>query len=225
MRLASPLLVCVIVGVSSGVAVAGPVTGKLDLPPAPERPAVVAKGFLDRVENPLAPVRPAPVTQYLVLVLESDGKVESPAQVTWELAGESFARPVVAVPVGAEVVIKNTSKVARTLVAAEDPKLMPKEPVNPTGSKSFRPTEPKILTIGDTDAPHLKGVVVVVPTKYVAYADAAGRFDFGDVPEGSYKLRVFYRTGWIDRPDESVNVGGKKTEVSVKIPAGYPLKK
>ena len=207
------------------VAHAGPVTGKVELPPAPDRPPVVAKGFLDRLENPLAPVRPTPVAPYLVLVLEGDGKVESPPQVTWELAGESFARPVVAAPVGAEVVIKNTSKVARTLVAAEDAKLMPKEPVNPTGSKSFRPTEPKILTIGDSDAPHLKGVVVVVPTKHVAYVDAAGRFDFGDVPEGTYKLRVFYRTGWIDRPDDTVTVGGKKTDVSVKIPAGYPLKK
>lgn len=222
------LLAFAVVGVLAARSEANTVVGKLDLPPAPERPAVAAKGFLDRVENPLAPVKGVNVASQIVVVLEpaEGGKVESPAQVSWDLAGESFSRPVVGAPVGAEVVIKNTSKTARTLVAAEDPKLIPSGPINPTGPKSFRPTEPKIYTIGDKDAPHLKGVLVVVATKHVANVDAAGRFDFGDVPEGTYKLRVFYRSGWLDRADDTVNVGAKgKTEVSVKIPAGYPLKK
>ena len=225
MKLFFGSVLTVVVGLFADASMAGPVVGKVDLPPAPERPPAATKGFLDRLENPLAPVRPLPVAQHMVLVLEGDGKVESPAQVNWDLAGESFNKPVVAAPVGAEVVIKNTSKVARNLVAAEDPKLISPGPINPTGPKSFRPTEPKTYTIGDKDAPHLQGVLVVVPTKYIAYVDAAGKFDFGDVPEGTYKLRVFFKSGWIDRPDDTVNVGGKKTEVSVKIPTGYPLKK
>lgn len=216
----------VVLGVLGGTSAANTVIGKVELPPAPDRPAVVAKGFLDRVENPLAPVRPVAVAPYLLVVLEGDGKVDTPAQVNWDLAGESFGRPVVGAPVGAEVVIKNTSKIARNLAALEDPKLIPAGPINPTGPKSFRPAEPKIYTITDKDAPHLKGVLVVVPTKHVAFVDAAGKFDFGDVPEGQYKLRVFYRTGWIDKPDDTINVGTKgKTEVTVKIPAGYPVKK
>jgi hypothetical protein len=222
--------VCVafaVVGVFAGVATAGTVTGKLELPAAPDRPPVVTKGFLDRVENPLAPVKGANVTSQIVVVLEQDGaKVESPAAVNWDLAGESFSRPVIGAPVGAEVVIKNTSKTARNLTANEDPKLIPAGPINPTGPKSFRPTEPKIYTIVDKDTPHLKGVLVVVNSKHVATVDAAGKFDFGDVPEGEYKLRVFYRSGWVDRPDDAVKVGSKgKTDVTVKIPAGYPLKK
>jgi hypothetical protein len=221
------VLAFAVVGVLAEAAMAGTVHGKIELPPAPDRPAAATKGFLDRVENPLAPVKPVNVASQIILVLEQEGgKVESPAAVNWDLAGESFAKSVVAAPVGAEVVIKNSSKTARNLVAAEDPKLIPAGPINPTGPKSFRPTEPKIYTIGDKDAPHLKGVLVVVNTKYIATIDAAGKFDFGDVPEGAYKLRVFYRTGWIDRPDDTVNVGSKgKTEVSVKVPAGYPLKK
>lgn len=220
-------VIAVAVVVLSGHASANTVTGKLELPPAPERPALGAKGFLDRVENPLAPVKGVNVTQQIVVALEAEGgKIESPAQVSWDLAGESFSRPVVVAPVGAEVVIKNTSKTARNLVAAEDPKLIPAGPINPTGPKSFRPTEAKIYNIGDKDAPHLHGTLVVVNTKYVATVDAAGKFDFGDVPEGAYKLRVFFKSGWIDAPDTAVNVGAKgKTEVSVKVPAGYPLKK
>jgi len=217
----------VVVGGFADVATANTVVGRLDLPPAPERPPVATKGFLDRVDNPLAPVKGVNVAANMIVVLESaEGKVETPAQVNWDLAGESFSRPVVGAAVGAEVVIKNTSKTARNLVAAEDPKLIPAGPINPTGPKSFRPTEPKIYNIGDKDAPHLKGVLVVVGTKHIATVDGAGRFDFGDVPEGSYKLRVFYKSGWIDKPDETVHVGAKgKTEVSVKVPAGYPLKK
>jgi hypothetical protein len=220
-------LVLFAVVVLVGDASANTVTGKLELPPAPDRPPIAQKGFLDRVDNPLAPVRGVNVTQQMIVVLEQEGaKVESPAQVSWDLAGESFSRPVIGAPVGAEVVIKNTSKIARNLVAAEDAKLIPAGPINPTGPKSFRPTEPKIYTIGDKDAPHLHGTLVVVNTKHVANVDAAGKFDFGDVPEGAYKLRVFYRSNWIDAPDTAVAVGAKgKTEVSVKIPAGYPLKK
>jgi hypothetical protein len=222
------LRVCLVslagLGGVAGTVQATPVVGRLELPEPPERPTVVARGFLDRVENPLAEVRKVTIAPQLIVVLEGGGKVESPAAVNWELAGESFARPVIAAPVGAEVVIKNVSKVARTLVAAEDPKLIPAGPINPTGPKSFRPTEPKIYTIGDADAPHLKGVLVVVDTRYIATVDAAGKFDFGDVPEGTYKLRIFYQRGWIARPDETVNVGAKgKTEVNVKVPAGYPL--
>ena len=70
---------------------------------------------------------------------------------------------------------------------------------------------------------------MVVATPHIAYVDAVGstgKFELSDVPEGSYKLRVFYRDHWVDRADETVSVPAKgKAEVTVKVPAGYPLKK
>jgi len=218
-----PLRLCVVVVASllpfAGETVAGPVTGKLELPTAPERPQPISKGFLERTENPLAPARPLAVTPYMIVALEGGEKPVSPGQINWDLVGESFSRPVIGAPVGAEVIIKNTSPVARTLVAAEDPKLVPAGPINPTGPKSFRVTEPKIYTIGDADAPHLKGKVVVVNTPFVASVDDAGKFELGDVPEGSYKLKVFYKDAWLDIAQD-VTVGAKgKTEVNVKVPA------
>lgn len=212
---------------SSLAAVAGPVSGKLDLPPPPDRPPPATKGFLERVENPLAPAKPVNITPSMIVVLEGDAKPSSPGQVTWELPGESFSRPVMGAPAGAEVVIKNTSRTARTLVAAEDPKLIPAGPINPTGPKSFRPTEAgKIFTISDADAPHLKGTLVVVGTPYVAAVDDAGKFDFGEVAEGSYKLKIFYKDGWLDGTTD-VAVGNKgKVEVNPKVPAlPQPVKK
>ncbi|HEY5925265.1 MAG TPA: hypothetical protein VIV11_26460 [Kofleriaceae bacterium] len=200
---------------------AGSVEGKLELPAVP-RPPLQVKGFLDRVENPLAQVKPVAVAQQMVVVLEGDEKPVSPPQVVIELLGETFSRKVVAAPAGSEVVIKNVSKSSRTLVAAEDPKLIPQGPINPTGPKSFRVTEVgKVYTIGDKDAPHLKLKIVVVNTQYVVNPDDSGRFEIDNVPAGSYKLKVWYQDNWLSREDETVNVGAKgKTEINPKIPAG-----
>jgi hypothetical protein len=215
-----------------GVARAGSVAGKLELAPPPDRPPVATKGFLDRVDNPLAPVKPLNLAPALVVVLEGDEKPTSGGlQITWELAGDSFARSVLAVPVGAEVVIKNTSRTARMLVAAEDPKLIPGGPINAGGPKSFRPSEAKTYTVGDSAAPHLKGKLVVVDTKYVATVDDAGKFEISDVPAGAYKLRVYLfspaigKDGWLDLPETTVTVPAKgKVESTAKLPAGYPVK-
>jgi hypothetical protein len=221
----APVVVLATWIISAGTSIAGPVIGKIELPPAPERPAPTTRGFLDRVENPNKPVRPIDVGPYLLVVLENDTKPASPGQVTWELVGDSFGRPVLGVPAGAEVVIKNVSKTARTLGAAEDRKIVPNEPINPTGSKAFRVGEPHVYTISDKDAPHLRGKLVVVNTPYVSNVEVTnnvGRFELADVPEGTYKLRIFYKDNWLDRPDDTVTVGAKakgKTEVNVKVTA------
>jgi hypothetical protein len=207
----------------AAVAHAGTVTGKLDLPAQlPSRPPPVNKGFLDRAENALAPVKPNSPTHQMVVVLEGDEKPVSPPQVVIELLGESFSKRVVAAPAGAEVVIKNVSKAARTLVAQEDPKLIPQGPINPTGPKSFRVNDVgKVYTIGDKDAPHLKLRIVVVNTQYVGYPDESGKFEIDGVPPGNYKVRIWHGDNWLQRDDESVNVAVKgKTDVNPKIAAG-----
>ncbi|MDB4961066.1 MAG: hypothetical protein JWP01_1065 [Myxococcales bacterium] len=223
-----PLRVCVVVfgSLVAGQAAASPVIGKLDLPKElPQREPAATHGFLERVENPLALPRPVPVFPHMVVVLESEGaKATAPGQVIWELVGESFARPVMIAPIGAEVVIKNVSKTSRTLFAVEDPKLVPSGPINPTGPKSFRVADAKVYTITDKDAKHLKGTLVTVASPYVAIVDDNGKFEI-DAPEGTYKLRIFYRSEWLEGTTDVV-VGAKgKTEVSPKVPSLLPLKK
>jgi hypothetical protein len=224
-----------VIAALAGPSWAGSVVGKLDLPPAPERGPVVAKGFLDRMENPLADIKKVSLAPYLVVALEGPARPDAaPAEVTWDMVGESFSRPVIAVPVGAEVVIKNQTKISRTIGAAEDPKLIV-GPLNPTGTKSFRATQPAVYTIGDKDAPHLKGKIVVVATHHVATVDDAGRFEMNDVPDGNYKLRVFYynpageaqghKSDWLPfSADVVVAPKGRvtRTEVSAKLPPLEP---
>ena len=225
------LRVCVVLAGLAGESFAGGVVGRVQLPPAPERPPVARRGFLDRVENQLTPVRPFHVGPHLAVVLEGEARPQAPGQVPWELGGDSFGKPLLVVPAGAEILITNTSGAPRTLVAAEDPKLVPAGAIAPRATKSFRPTAPGAYTIGDPSVPHLRGKLLVVATPYFAMVEVGsgkpdqGTFQIADVAEGSYKLRVFYRDGWIDAPDEPVTVGKRNVDVAVKVPAGFPLRK
>ncbi len=166
-------------------------------------------------------MRPIDVAHQVVIVLEGDEKPVSPPQVMWDLVGESFARPVVAAPAGAEVIIRNASKVPRTLVIKENPKLIEPGPLNPTATKSFRATDVgKSYTVGDKDAPHLIGRVVIVNTQFVAYPDSSGHFEIDNIPPGNYKVKIWYRDNWLARPDDSIDVTAKgKTELNPKVAA------
>jgi hypothetical protein len=58
-----------------------------------------------------------------------------------------------------------------------------------------------------------------VSSPFVSNVDESGKFEFDDVPEGAYKLRIFYKDAWLDATTD-VNVDKKgKTEVSAKVPA------
>jgi hypothetical protein len=223
----SRLMLLVLVFVTSaGAAGAGTLVGRIDLPAAP-RPEPATHGFLERAENPLAQVNKYSAAPQLVIELVGDEKPAAPPQIVWKLLGETFERPVIAAPAGAEVVIKDESKTSRTLVAKEDAKLIPAGPINPGGGKSFHAGDAgKVYTIVDPDAPHLKGTLIVVNTVYIGYVDESGRFEINDVVPGAYKLRIWYGGKLLDRADDDVNIAAKgKSEKTLKIPGGYPVKK
>jgi hypothetical protein len=215
------LLPWVVLGSLAATSNAGALVGKLELPTQlPERPPQQTKGFLERAENPLAPVSPLDVKPLMFVVLEGGDTPVAPPQVNWELVGDSFSRPVIAAPTGAEVVIKNVSKTPRTLAAKEDPKLIT-GPINPTGPKTFRPTKAgDVYHFIDADAPHLKGTVVVVGSQYIGYPDDSGKFEIKDVPAGNYKLKVWYADGWVAGADADVSIKAKgNTDFNPKVPA------
>jgi hypothetical protein len=207
---------------ASGPVSAGTLVGKVELPSnLPGRPKPAEPGFVERYENPVTPVRPLNVTQRMVIVVEGDEKPAAPPRVQWNLVGESFGHPVIAAAAGAEVTIVNQSKTARTLVAKEDPKLIEPGPINPTVPKTLHPPEAgKVYTIVDKDAPYLVGRIVVVNTQYIAYPDESGHFEIENIPPGSYKLKIWFDTGWIGRPDENITISAKgKTDINPKLGA------
>jgi hypothetical protein len=217
----------VVVAALGSVAHAGTVTGKLDLPAPPERQPPAHLGFVERTENPLTPPRPLSLAPYVLVVLDGDAKPAAPPAVTWDLAGNSFARPVIGALVNADITIKNSSRVSRTMIAAEDPKVVPPGPLNPTGQKSFKVGAPVELTVADKDAPYLRGKLVVVAASAVANLDDANHFVFDDVAPGEYKLRAYFfnpagASGWLD-VNAPVTVSAKgKVEVNPKVTSLAP---
>jgi hypothetical protein len=216
-------LACVLVIAAAPAAVAD-VTGKLDLPPA-AAPPLAYKGFLDRVDNPILPVRGFDPTPYLVVVLvPATPPAAAAGSASWELLGETFARPLVPVRTGTEVTIKNKGKRAVTLTAAEDPGLVTAGPINIGGTRAITPKAAGVFTLTDKDIPHLRGWLVVVDSPYFAVPGRDGAFEIKDVPAGEYKVRVWYQDGWLERTDESLTVPARgDVTVSPKVPAGFKL--
>jgi hypothetical protein len=216
--------------VSASAGHAGTVTGRLELPPAERRDASATRGYLDPTDNAILPVQMFQPTALMLVVLETSAPVEiaAPPQASYDLKGESFVRPVLAVVKGQEVVIRNSGLTARSLVAKEDPNLIPKGTLNVTGTKSFRVAEAgKIFTIVDPSVPHLVGRIVSVATPYHAILDREGRFTFDDVPAGTYKARVFFRDRWLTAETEVTVAKGPRarSEIRIPIPADFRLSK
>jgi hypothetical protein len=202
------------------------VSGTIDLPvTAPPKPPDGPRGFLDRAENASIAIKPFDPTPYFVVVLTGGTPPDGGTPGTsWDLVGESFARPLIAVRAGAEVTVKNKSKRAVTVQAVEDPKLVPVGPINPSGSRAFTPKTAGLVTLTDPDIPHLRGRLVVVETPYVALVDRDRKFTVKGVPPGDYKVRIWYLDGWLDRPDDTVTVGAKgNATLSPKL-TGYKAK-
>lgn len=233
------------VSIASGVAVtsahAGGVAGKLELPPEVDAPPVLGKAFVARLANPLAPVqRLDPFPAMVVVLVPATGATPpptKPATVAWELRGDSFARPVVAARLGDAIEIKNAGRAAPVLVAHGQPALLPKKPLNPTDRVAFTPTAGGLVDVIDESTPHLRGRVLVLEQGLYALPDAGGKFEFVDVPPGAWTLRVYYAprnlargtaaptaAGWIERTDDALTVGGKRVDVTIKLPPALPVK-
>jgi hypothetical protein len=174
-----------------------------------------------RQVNPLPSIiislEPAPTTQFTP---------PPPAAVMWDLLGESFARPVLPVRIGGEVRIRNKGRSSPVLVVAGKPTLLIKKPLNPTAEVTFIPgTEPGPIEIIDEASPHLKGRVVVMGSPFFATPNAKGEWEIPNVPPGEWVVKVWYDSGWLDRPDDKITVGERRTELTLKLPAKWPVKK
>jgi hypothetical protein len=211
---------------------AGTVSGSIKQPAGGAgRPPVRSKGFLDRRENPLVPAKPVNPMPYLVIVLEAEGvELPTPPTVAWELLGESFARPLLPMLAGGEVLIKNKGKRSPTLYVEGQPDTLAKTPLNPRGERAFKvgtatAAAPALLQVRDQDTPYLTGSVLVLATPYFAVPDDAGKFSIPDVKDGTYTVKIWYRDAWLDGFDgKTLEVKGSKAELALEIPSGFKTK-
>ena len=160
--------------------------------PPSARP-VIAKGFVDRVENPLADIKKLNLAPYLVVALEGDGEGRRRAG-----AGQLGPRRRVVRAAG-------DRGAGRRRGRHQEPDQDRAHPRRRRGSQADRrPAQPDRHQVVPRDpagdlhdrATRTRRTCTARSswsrTQHVATVDDAGRFEMTDVPDGSYKLRVFY---------------------------------
>ncbi len=213
----------------SGLARAGTVRGTVTLP-AETRAADTRDGHW-RVENGMLPVGPRwpdPRSE-VVVVLEggpaADAKHkdkdkaadDKPPIINMELHGLRLDPRVLVVPVGATVSFKNADRVPHSLFLENAMSLMGPESQPAGQTRTVRVMASAEYAVRDQEYPHIEGTIVAVDTSHASQVDDKGTFKI-EVPEGKYKMRVYWRGEW-NTLMESLEVGPRITEVSLQIPA------
>ncbi len=200
---------------SATAAHAGPVSGTVTVPAGAggKRPQV-GKAYLARIDNPLVPVKPVDPMPFIVVVLHKDGLVLPPSpQYQLELRGESFDRPLLPVVAGAEVEIRNqkNSRKSPTLFVDGQPDLLAETPLNPGATRAFKVGSDvdRVLFLRDAKMPNLQATILVLSTPYFATPDADGKYAIKGVEPGKYTVKVWYRDGWVEGSETTVDVDAK----------------
>lgn len=218
------LLACTLL-LSAATAHAGNLSGAIAHDPGRLKPPVRNQGFVPRIENPLRPVKKLDAKPWLVVVLDGGPAAEEDSAppeepVRYDLVGESFDTRILPVVVGSRVELKNRGYKSPVLDTPEAPDLVSSVALEPRGTHVFQAGEAlRPIVIRAQNAPHLQGTVVAFPHRYFSLVDRRGRFQIDNVPPGEWKLRVWYRDGWVKGVEETVQVGAKRSTVTVTIPA------
>jgi hypothetical protein len=204
----------------------GTVSGTIALADPAQRgePPARGRGFLARAANPLKPPRAFDPLPQVVVVLEGGaGTAEPPKEpVRYSIVGQSFSSPILPVMVGAAVELRNDGKASPRLYAPSAPDLLTGDPINPKGARLIKKIAKanQAIELRDHDSAHLSGRIVAFEQPYFSRVDADGKFQITGVPAGPWKVRVWYRDGWVDGVEQSVTVVAKKdAAVKLSLPA------
>ena len=69
----------------------------------------------------------------------------------------------------------------------------------------------KVLTLKSKEQSHLSASILVLTTPYFAIPDGSGKYAIPNVAAGEYKVRVYYKDGWVEGFEEKVVVKDKDT--------------
>lgn len=205
----------------------GTVSGVIALPAPDQRgePEVLNTGFVPRARNPLKAPKAFDPLPMLVVALEggpvdaADTKAPN-KPVRYQIIGESFEIPLLPVVVGTKLEIENRGTGSPRLYAPGHADLLESDPINPKGVRPAAPiaTALSLIEIRDHDSAHLRGRVVAFPNAYFSTVDDSGRFEIEGVPAGTWKVKIWYRDGWVELPESvTVDVPARRSARSVRI--------
>jgi plastocyanin len=88
---------------------------------------------------------------------------------------------------------------------------------NSTATRSI--DKPGAYRLHCTEVPHMVSTILVVTAPQFTLPDAAGAFDFSNIPAGSYTLKIWYSGKWVHSQPVAVK-GRTRVEVLLKKDAG-----
>jgi hypothetical protein len=150
----------------------------------------------------------------LAVVLVGKGALKAPDRVEIPFVGGSLLPSTLVVGVGTTILFRNEDEVAHELFGA-GLDAFPAEAISPRGRRSVKLNETGSWALRDQLIPHVEGHLHVLSDLLaVAQLDDTGRFSFGDVPAGSYTLKVFHA---------DKEIASQQVEVTAKATAIPPI--
>ena len=217
---------------AAGPATSGTVAGAVVPPTSVEAPPLAYAGFVAPIPNPILPLRQYDPLPECIVYLEGTNAPPEAAQpprgpVTWQLGAHAFMPPILPVVSGSQVEISNVGQETHILYSANQPDLVPRDPIGPSGTRTVAASGQNLaIQIQSRGAPHLVGRIVPLPTRYYTRLDRNGKFKIENVPAGRWTVKVWYRDGWLALPARAIDVPGKgdvKIELTSDAVAGKPV--
>ena len=177
---------------------------------------IVARSAPKPAATHSAPASPADVVVWLEPI-EPDGKpivsaVEPPRGVQLIQRNKTFEPHVIVVPVGTVVQFPNRDPFFHNVFSLFDGKRFDLGLYEAGSSKPLRFDRPGVSFLFCNIHPEMSAVVVVLQTPYFAKSDRTGRISIAGVPDGRYRLRVWY--------ERSAPEDLRKLDRAVEISAG-----
>ena len=175
---------------------------------------IVAKSGAKPAATHAAPASRAGVVVWLEPI-ESDGKpiafaIDPPRDVQLVQRNKTFEPHVLVVPVGTVVQFPNRDPFFHNVFSLFDGKRFDLGLYEAGSSKPLRFDRPGVSFLFCNIHPEMSAVVVVVQTPYFAKSDRTGRISIAGVPDGRYRLRVWYERS----APEDLRKLGRAVEIS-----------
>lgn len=203
-------------------------TGRLTLESPDDRGEAPprAQGFIPRQRHPFKAPDAYDPRPHIVVVLQGNAAGAGDAgDIEYPITAASFASPLRPVQVGVPFEIVNRSDYAPRLYAAEDPELLPGDPIHPESSRSAAVETPhEVYRVRDRETGHIEGAIVGFPHPLFSTVDADGTFAIEGVPAGSYEARLWYRHGWLALEPMAIEISaGDEERVEISVPANLEI--
>lgn len=212
---------CLGVLTGEGTSGAGSLKGVIQLPASfrPPNDSVGSPVFW-RLPNPYVPLGPPLVDprRSMLVALEGPAAGEAPDRpAVIELVNSRAEPPMLAVEPGTKVLFRNLDPVMHIIEPVPGaPPFIQTRSIAPADEFGHTFEKAGTFKLRCSEFPHVRATVLVTDQPRTALPDQNGAFEFPDLPQDKFLLRVWYEGKWIH--SQTVQVRGRTT-VEVRLPA------